>query len=121
MNIFRLLGDLSHLASFFFLLKTLRERRNAAGISLKTQELYLIVFAARYLDLFTNFYSLYNSAMKVVYLAASGAIVWMLRTQVRACGGGRARWEGRGGGGGDAGLLARRICASRRPRGRGFL
>lgn len=40
-----------------------------AGISLKTQELYLVVFIARYLDLFTNFHSLYNSVMKVFYLA----------------------------------------------------
>ena len=29
-----------------------------AGISLKTQELYLLVFVTRYLDLFTNFVSL---------------------------------------------------------------
>jgi ER lumen protein retaining receptor len=30
-----------------------------AGISLKTQEMYALVFATRYLDLFTNFVSLY--------------------------------------------------------------
>jgi ER lumen protein retaining receptor len=30
----------------------------AAGISLKTQELYLLVFVTRYLDLFTNWVSL---------------------------------------------------------------
>jgi ER lumen protein retaining receptor len=29
-----------------------------AGISLKTQELYLLVFATRYLDLFTHWVSL---------------------------------------------------------------
>jgi ER lumen protein retaining receptor len=29
-----------------------------AGISLKTQELYLLVFITRYLDIFTNFVSL---------------------------------------------------------------
>lgn len=56
MNIFRLLGDLAHLASFLLLLLRLRERKSAVGISLKTQELYLIVFCARYLDLFTNFH-----------------------------------------------------------------
>ena len=81
-NFFRLMGDLSHLASFFFLLKTLHTKRSAAGISLKTQELYLIVFVARYLDLFTNFYSLYNSIMKIVYLIASGYIVYMIRELV---------------------------------------
>jgi hypothetical protein len=31
MNIFRLLGDFSHLASFFFLIFRLREKRNAVG------------------------------------------------------------------------------------------
>jgi hypothetical protein len=37
----------------------------ATGISLKTQELFLIVFCTRYLDLFTRFIGLYNSTMKV--------------------------------------------------------
>ena len=31
----------------------------SAGISLKTQEMYALVFVTRYLDLFTNFVSLY--------------------------------------------------------------
>lgn len=36
-----------------------------AGISLKTQILYVIVFCTRYMDLFWNFASLYNWCMKV--------------------------------------------------------
>ena len=83
-NLFRILGDLSHLASFFFLLKTLRAKRSAAGISLKAQELYLIVFIARYLDLFTNFYSYYNTIMKIIYIVTSGSIVYMIRELVSA-------------------------------------
>lgn len=126
MHLFRFAGDLSHLLSFFFLLRALYIGRNAKGaaarvhalgstlvsrlslargahaiplrraqrahprsptstetvppgISLKTQELYLLVFVARYLDLFTNFYSLYNTIMKVIYLGASGWIVHMIR------------------------------------------
>lgn len=35
------------------------------GISGKSQILFLCVFAARYLDLFTSFISLYNTTMKV--------------------------------------------------------
>jgi ER lumen protein retaining receptor len=31
-----------------------------SGISLKTQEMFLLVFITRYLDLFTTFYSAYN-------------------------------------------------------------
>ena len=32
----------------------------SSGISLKTQELFLLVFVTRYLDLFTTYYSAYN-------------------------------------------------------------
>ena len=35
------------------------------GISGKTQEIYLALFIFRYLDVFTNFISLYNTIMKV--------------------------------------------------------
>lgn len=49
------------------------------GISLKTQELYALVFLTRYLDLFTDYVSLYNSVMKVVFIASSLAIVWCMR------------------------------------------
>lgn len=50
-----------------------------SGISLKTQELYAIVFLTRYLDLFTEFISVYNTTMKVVFIASSVAIVWYMR------------------------------------------
>eukprot|EP00939_MAST-03C_sp_MAST-3C-sp1_P002946 g2946.t1 len=78
MNIFRLSGDLSHLASYLILLYVLFKKRNASGISLKTQQLYFLVFIARYLDLFTNFYSLYNTLFKIFYILASGAICWLI-------------------------------------------
>ena len=51
----------------------------APGISLKTQELYVIVFLTRYLDLFTKYYSVYNTAMKLVFLGTSIGIVWYMR------------------------------------------
>ena len=41
------------------------------GVSGKSQLLLLLVFAARYLDLFTNFISIYNTTLKVFYLASS--------------------------------------------------
>lgn len=49
------------------------------GISLKTQELYALVFLTRYLDLFTDFISVYNTVMKLVFIASSLAIVWCMR------------------------------------------
>lgn len=79
MNIFRIGGDLSHLVSFFFLLQTLYKGRSSIGISLKTQELYLLVFITRYLDLFTAWHSLYNTSMKIIYIGISALIVYGIR------------------------------------------
>eukprot|EP00752_Nemacystus_decipiens_P008722 g7783.t1 len=81
MNIFRLFGDMSHLASILVLLLKLRASKSAAGISLKTQEIFLVVFLARYSDLFFRFISWYNSIMKVMYIALTSLIVYMIREQ----------------------------------------
>ena len=53
----------------------------AIGISVRTHELFLLVFITRYLDLFTSFYSIYNSVMKVLYIVATGSIVYTIRFQ----------------------------------------
>lgn len=79
MNIFRLAGDMSHVFSIIVLLLRLRVVKNAHGISVKTHELFLIVFVTRYLDLFTTFYSLYNSVMKILYIAATAMIIYTIR------------------------------------------
>ncbi|KAL0400471.1 UNVERIFIED_CONTAM: ER lumen protein-retaining receptor [Sesamum latifolium] len=63
MNVFRLAGDITHLLSVVFLLLKIRTMKSCAGISLKTQQLYVVVFVARYLDLFTRYYSLYNTVL----------------------------------------------------------
>lgn len=79
MNFFRLAGDLSHVLSIVVLLLRLRVTKNAIGISIKTQELYLVVFITRYLDLFTTFYSLYNTIMKILYISATAYIIYMVK------------------------------------------
>ncbi|XP_065879339.1 ER lumen protein-retaining receptor A-like [Euphorbia lathyris] len=79
MNIFRLLGDMTHLISILILLLKIYATKSCSGISLKTQELYALVFVTRYLDLFTDFISVYNSVMKVVFIVSSLAIVWCMR------------------------------------------
>ncbi|GAY33799.1 hypothetical protein CUMW_282200 [Citrus unshiu] len=61
MNIFRLAGDMTHLASVLVLLLKIHTIKSCSGVSLKTQELYALVFATRYLDIFTDFVSLYNT------------------------------------------------------------
>ena len=65
MNLFRFLGDMSHILSFMILLHKIVKGKSAAGISLRTQELYAIVFCSRYIDLFWNFSSMYNWLLKV--------------------------------------------------------
>nr|GMD04448.1 ER lumen protein-retaining receptor A [Ipomoea batatas] len=79
MNIFRLAGDMTHLISILVLLLKIYATKSCSGISLKTQELYTIVFLARYLDLFTEFISVYNTIMKIVFIVSTLAIVWCMR------------------------------------------
>lgn len=109
MNIFRLAGDLSHLLAIFILLLKIWKTRSCAGklenndnrkkndmrkngnhffviagISGKSQLLFTIVYISRYLDLFTTYVSLYNSVMKIVFLAGSGATIYMIYVKFRA-------------------------------------
>jgi len=83
MNLFRLLGDLSHLASIFILLHKIQTTRSCRGISFKTQALYVGVFVTRYLDLFYNFVSVYNSVMKLFFIASSCYILYLMKFKHR--------------------------------------
>jgi len=82
MNIFRITGDLSHLMSFFILLHKMQTTKTCAGISFKSQCLYLAVFVTRYLDLFTNF-TYYNSLMKVIFIGASAYTIYLMVNDYR--------------------------------------
>ncbi|CAN0041987.1 unnamed protein product [Ectocarpus sp. 8 AP-2014] len=79
MNIFRLLGDMSHLVAMVLLPYKLHTSRSAAGVSLKMQELYLVVFLMRYLDLFYVFISWYNSVSKIAYIILTALTIGMLK------------------------------------------
>lgn len=70
MNVFRILGDLSHLLAMILLLGKIWRSKCCTGISGKSQILFALVFTTRYLDLFTNFISIYNTVMKVVFSSA---------------------------------------------------
>ncbi|KAK7940359.1 hypothetical protein WMY93_003685 [Mugilogobius chulae] len=84
MNIFRLTGDLSHLAAIIILLLKIWKSRSCAGISGKSQILFAIVFTTRYLDLLTSFISLYNTCMKVIYIGCAYATVYLIYAKFRA-------------------------------------
>lgn len=76
---FRILADMLHLASLLILIRKIREAKSCLGISCKTQELYLIVFVARYLDLFSIFISAYNISMKIGFIGLTGYLVYLMR------------------------------------------
>lgn len=83
-NYFRILADLVHLLSHIILLEKIIRHKNVAGISLKTQIVYMIVFVSRYLDVFTNNFSLYNTILKIVFLASTGYTIYLIAKQFRA-------------------------------------
>eukprot|EP00918_Siedleckia_nematoides_P028463 GHVU01061224.1.p1 GENE.GHVU01061224.1~~GHVU01061224.1.p1 ORF type:complete len:187 (+),score=36.30 GHVU01061224.1:377-937(+) len=43
------------------------------------QEMYLVVFCCRYIDLFWSFISVYNSAMKVVFICSTAYLIYLMR------------------------------------------
>ena len=58
--------------------------RSPPGVSLRSQLLFTLVWVTRYLDLFTNFLSLYNTVLKVVYLSTSAFAIYLILRRFRA-------------------------------------
>jgi len=84
MNFFRLTGDVAHLLAIVILLLKVWKTRSCAGISGRSQLLFALVFTSRYLDLFTNFVSAYNSAMKVFFLVSSYGTLYLMYLKFKA-------------------------------------
>ncbi|VDK42823.1 unnamed protein product [Anisakis simplex] len=84
MNIFRLAADLSHLIAIFILFTKMWTTRSCAGISGRSQLLFALVFTSRYLDLFTNYVSLYNSVMKIFFLVSSYGTCYLMWHKFKA-------------------------------------
>ncbi|KAK5115492.1 hypothetical protein LTR62_001151 [Meristemomyces frigidus] len=80
MNLFRILADLSHVASVIILIHKMRTSSSASGISFKSQFLYQVVYIARYLDLFwtnpTN--NLWNTFFKIIFIASQSYIIYLM-------------------------------------------
>ncbi|XP_063915876.1 ER lumen protein-retaining receptor 1-B-like isoform X2 [Zophobas morio] len=83
MNGYRFSGDMIHLFALVLLLFKLWIYKSAAGISGKMQILLALVFTARYLDLFTNFVSAYNTEMKILYICLVYSTVLLIYTRFR--------------------------------------
>jgi len=84
MNLFRLIGDLSHLSAILLLLWKVWKTRSCAGISGKSQILFALVFVTRYLDLVTSFVSLYNTFMKTIFIVATVATCYLILMKFKA-------------------------------------
>jgi ER lumen protein retaining receptor len=82
MNIFRFCGDMLHLGSILLLLSKLLTSKNCVGISARMQEMYLITFVCRYLDLFYLYVSLYNTMMKVTYITLTAYTLYLIRVKM---------------------------------------
>uniref|UniRef100_A0A8R1DU90 ER lumen protein-retaining receptor n=1 Tax=Caenorhabditis japonica TaxID=281687 RepID=A0A8R1DU90_CAEJA len=84
MNLFRISADLAHAVAIVILLLKIWKTRSCEGISGRSQVLFAVVFFTRYLDLFTSFYSLYNTVMKIFFLAGSIGTVYLMWVKFKA-------------------------------------
>lgn len=85
MNIFRILGDVSHLFAIALLLVKVHSHRSIRGLSFTTQVLYLVVYCARYSDLSMWYWtSTYTTIGKIVWLATSSYVVVVMSTKFRS-------------------------------------
>ncbi|KAI3324768.1 ER lumen protein retaining receptor-domain-containing protein [Xylariaceae sp. AK1471] len=77
-NVFRILGDVSHLLSKVILLYAIHRNRSAEGVSWITQCLYAVVFCSRYTDVFTETQP-WNYFFKLFYIFSSIYIIAIMR------------------------------------------
>merc|ERR1711997_121604 len=78
MNIFRILGDLSHYAAIITIFVKVLASRSCMGVSGKSQILFLLVFLTRYIDLFTTFISLYNTSIKIFFILSTMTNIYLV-------------------------------------------
>ena len=74
-----------HLGAILVLLYRIKNTRNCIGLSCKTQEIYMLVFCMRYVDLFMYFISIYNTMMKIFFISTTGLIIYLMRYKKPFC------------------------------------
>ncbi|KPI89110.1 ER lumen retaining receptor-like protein [Leptomonas seymouri] len=79
MSMIRMLGDVLHLSAILILLSKMLRQRSAAGISLKSMQLFAIVFCTRYIDLFFHYLGVYNTVMKIFFIISTLHICYLMR------------------------------------------
>ena len=78
MDFFRLIPDMLHPPAIVIPLSKMLRQKSSAGISLRTQFLYAVVFLTRYVDIFYYFISLYNTLMKLFFISSSIYICYLM-------------------------------------------
>lgn len=78
MDIFQLIGDFLHLMAVMMLVLKIIANRNVLGLSYKTQEIFLVVFIFRYIDIFT-WRTLYLFVMKVLFISFTAYTIYLMR------------------------------------------
>ena len=78
MNLFRILGDLSHYTAILTIFIKIISSQSCKGISGKSQILYLLVFLSRYIDLFFHFISWYNTSVKIFFILSSLTNIYLV-------------------------------------------
>ncbi len=79
MKILSTIADLLHFSALLILLYRILKSKSCNSLSCKTQELYLIVFCLRYLDLFMYFISIYNTCMKLFFIFSTALTIYLMR------------------------------------------
>ena len=93
MDIFQLFGDFLHLMAVLLLVLKILANRNVvgnsilinAGLSYKTQEIYLVVFVTRYIDLLLGWKSLYIFIMKILFISITAYTMYLMRYKKPFC------------------------------------
>ena len=83
MNVFRVLGDLSHYTAIVTIFLKIITSQSCKGISGKTQILYLLVFLSRYIDIFFHFISWYNTGIKIFFIVSSLTNIYLVTVKYK--------------------------------------
>lgn len=87
MDIFQLVGDFLHLIAILMLVLKISATKNVIGthsinrigLSYKTQEIFLVVFLSRYLDIIFGWKSLYAFLMKIIFISVTSYTIYLMR------------------------------------------
>ena len=85
MNLFQFIADMLHLGSFVIIINQILKTQSVQELSYRTQEIYLVVFLTRYMDLFFYYISLYNTVFKILFISATAYIIYLIKYRTPYC------------------------------------